>query len=178
MIALVPVGDIEQSLFLFLKESLETTFKRDVVIESALRVPYSAYNPARDQYYAPPVIRLISDCMTEYDKVLGIIGYDLWSLGLNFIFGEVERIGGRTGIISVARLRQEFYNLPPETSLLYERSLKEAVHELGHLYGLMHCDNPRCVMHFSNSLPDTDYKTSRFCDICMDKLQSHIQRCE
>jgi archaemetzincin len=34
----------------------------------------------------------------------------------------------------------------------------EAVHELGHAFGLTHCEKSRCVMHFSNSLQDTDFK--------------------
>lgn len=56
------------------------------------------------------------------------------------------------------------------TNLFHERALKEAVHELGHFYGFVHCVNPKCVMHFSNSLQDTDYKDSHFCPECTNKL--------
>ena len=172
MIALVPVGEIDIKLLDFLKTSLTERFKEEVVIESRIELPESAYNPKRNQYHATPIVRLISDSISGYNKVLGVIDFDLWVPGLNFVFGEAEGIGGRTCIISLARLRQEFYGLPPDTSLFYERALKEAVHELGHLYGLLHCENPRCVMHFSNSLRDTDYKGSNFCRKCMHKLHS------
>ncbi|NAZ33257.1 MAG: hypothetical protein GU356_03035 [Pyrobaculum sp.] len=40
----------------------------------------------------------------------------------------------------------------------------------GHLYGLGHCPDVRCVMHFSNGLLDTDRKTAYFCERCRRKL--------
>lgn len=172
MIALVPVGEIDIKVLEFLKNSLKVRFDKEVVIESRLEPPKSAYNPKRNQYYATPIVRLISDSIDGYDKVLGVIDFDLWVPGLNFVFGEAKGIGGKACIISLTRLRQEFYSLLPDISFFYERALKEAVHELGHLYGLVHCVNPGCVMHFSNSLQDTDYKDSKFCRNCMRKLHS------
>ncbi len=44
-------------------------------------------------------------------------------------------------------------------------------HELGHVMGLQHCDDPGCVMYFSNRLSDTDRKASDFCETCQRKLQ-------
>lgn len=171
MIALVPIGEIDAILLGFLKDSLKVRFVSEVAIESGVNPPESAYNPKRGQYYATPIVKLIADSVSGYDKILGVIDFDLWVPGLNFIFGEAEGIGGEAAVISLTRLGQEFYGLPPDTNLFYERTLKEAVHELGHLYGLVHCDNPKCVMHFSNSLLDTDYKNSNFCPECTKKLK-------
>ena len=67
---------------------------------------------------------------------------------------------------SLARLRQEFYGLPPNRALFQQRVLKESVHELGHTYGVGHCLDPACVMHSANSLKDTDYKGWHFCGSC------------
>ncbi len=53
---------------------------------------------------------------------------------------------------------------------LLERTLKEAIHEIGHTYGIGHCRDPRCVMHFSNSLADTDIKGPDFCHRCKGML--------
>src|SRR3989304_4955562 len=47
-----------------------------------------------------------------------------------------------------------------------ERSLKEAIHEVGHTLGLRHCPRSSCVMHFSNSIFDTDKKQALLCDEC------------
>jgi archaemetzincin len=71
--------------------------------------------------------------------------------------------------IYLPRLRQEFYGLKPDEPLFHQRIIKEAVHELGHAFGLEHCNNQMCVMHFSNSLTDTDIKQNSFCDICRTK---------
>jgi archaemetzincin len=49
---------------------------------------------------------------------------------------------------------------------------KETLHELGHILGLEHCPNPRCVMSFSNSIYDVDRKEARFCEMCKKKLVS------
>src|ERR687888_389671 len=91
--------------------------------------------------------------------------FDAYSGRLNFVFGQAYA-DGRISAIYLPRLRQEFYGLKPDESLFYQRIVKEAVHELGHAFGLNHCKNIRCVMHFSNSLSDTDIKTSHFCNVC------------
>jgi archaemetzincin len=102
-----------------------------------------------------------------YEKILGIVDHDLYVPELNFVFGEAGR---KAAVISLTRLRQSFYLLTEDQNLFHQRVLTEAVHELGHTFGLGHCGNPKCVMFFSNSLMDTDRKGSEFCPACRDKL--------
>jgi archaemetzincin len=92
---------------------------------------------------------------------------------LNFVFGEA-RCPGKAALISLHRLRPEFDGRKPNDELLIERTEKEAVHELGHTLGLRHCANPFCVMHFSNSIFDTDRKQSLFCSKCQTKIEGLI----
>ena len=107
--------------------------------------------------------------MVKGEKVLGIVDIDLYAPGLNFIFGQADMTSG-VALISLCRLRQEFYGLPSDDVLFLDRAAKEAIHELGHTFGLEHCKNARCVMHFSNSLADTDLKQAIFCSKCRPKL--------
>lgn len=76
----------------------------------------------------------------------------------------------KTAVLSIIRLRPDYYGLLEDEGLLHERTLKESVHELGHTYGLRHCSDKKYVMHFSNSLQDTDIKPSSFCENCKEKL--------
>ncbi|MBI3974047.1 MAG: hypothetical protein HY332_22445 [Chloroflexi bacterium] len=86
---------------------------------------------------------------------------DLSTPGLNLIFGQAQY--GGAAVMALARLRPEFWGRSPDPARLRERVIKEAVHELGHTYGLGHCENPTCVMHFSNTLGESDRKSDRFC---------------
>lgn len=101
-------------------------------------------------------------------KILAMV--DAYSNGLNFVFGEAHR-GGGVGAVYLSRLRQEFYGFSPDTRLFRQRIIKEAVHELGHVFGLLHCEKRSCIMHFSNSLRDTDFKDPYFCNRCNGLLR-------
>ena len=72
------------------------------------------------------------------NRLLGITDVDLFIPMLSFVLGQAQ-LGGPTAVVSVARLRQEFYGLPPDLPLLRARAVKEAVHEIGHTFGLTHC---------------------------------------
>ena len=94
--------------------------------------------------------------------VVAVTPYDLYSDGLNFVFGVAYPFKGC--IVSYARLFSD------DADLFLSRVRKEITHEMGHVFGLQHCPNPECVMHFSNSLADTDYKSEDFCPSCEEKL--------
>jgi len=121
----------------------------------------------RGQYDAWRIVQYYRGILGEDEYILLVTDKDLYAAGLNFVFGLAWR---GVAIISVHRLFPEFYGQPPDRALFKERIIKEAVHEVGHLHGLMHCSDRRCVMAFSNSIADTDYKDSRPCKRCLAKL--------
>ena len=73
-------------------------------------------------------------------------------------------------MISLARMWQEFRGLPAEGDLFRDRAKMEAVHERGDVFGLIHGDDGECVMHFSNSIVDTDFKGWRRSGRCQKML--------
>src|SRR5919106_3221581 len=67
-------------------------------------------------------------------KVLAIFDIDAYSSAFDFVFGEAY-YQGRIAAVYLPRLRQEFYGLKPNSSLFYERLVKESIHELVHVFG-------------------------------------------
>lgn len=130
-----------------------------------------ALDSARNQLNSTKLLQWFLDKfkLDTESKMLIIVDADAYSRGLNFVFGESYG-NGKIAAIYLPRIKQEFYGLKPNERLFYQRMVKEAVHELGHAFGLTHCDNQVCVMHFSNSLHDTDIKDRSFCKSCRNKL--------
>jgi archaemetzincin len=168
-ILLVPFGEIDKKTIESLKADLAKIFNKQVEVGQGMPDPDYAYNKKRNQYLSTAILKRLMEQKesTACEKVLGIVDQDLYVPELNFVFGEA---GQKVAVISLTRLRQEFYHLPQNQTLFYKRALTEAVHESGHTYGLGHCRNPHCVMFFSNSLIDTDRKGSEFCLECENKL--------
>jgi archaemetzincin len=97
-------------------------------------------------------------------KLLGITDADLFIPILTFVYGEAQ-LGGRTAVVSTARLAPAGV-VRDDDRLLAARLVKEAVHELGHTFGLVHCADARCVMSRSASLTDVDVKGAGLCQDC------------
>lgn len=167
MVKLVPVGSTDKAILEMLKKPIEEVFSTSVRIGNRIELPEESCNSQRGQYLAS----IILDKLPLDNTVLGVVDADIYYSKLNFVFGLAD-IAGQRAIISPVRLRNEFYGLPGNNNLFYDRLIKEAVHELGHIHGLDHCHRPTCVMHFSNSLQDTDFKGWKFCSICREKVRA------
>lgn len=157
MILVSSVGEIEAFLLEGIKEVLEDRFNLTALVGEKIPIPEEAFSPERSQYLAPLFLRSIKTLNAPKNLLLTHV--DLYSEGLNYIFGYAIPEEG-LAIVSIARFKQK----------TIERTLKTAVHEVGHLYGLSHCDSRRCVMHFSFDASDTDYKDCDMCSQCKNRL--------
>ncbi len=174
-IYIIPVGDVEKDTLLRLSWALREQFQAAFEIGEPLPILEDDYRAERGQYFATPILEeLKQNIPQDAEKVLGVLDVDIFVPALNFIFGQAD-LGGRVALISLTRLREEFYRNEKNDKLFMERVLKEAVHELGHTFGLRHCQNAKCVMHFSNSLMDTDAKQADFCEECQRELEIRLR---
>lgn len=155
-----------------LKEAYSPLVGR-VELGPGLEIPPEAYNPGRGQYEAGAVLQHMSSeaSLSKKVRVLGITSEDLYSGGLNFVFGQAQK-RGKIALMSLHRLRPGFWGEKEDWNLFLDRAAKEAVHELGHTFGLSHCDEEGCAMNFSNCIADTDRKKPELCRSCRGKIEA------
>jgi archaemetzincin len=140
---------------------------RPIVVPVDLR---PCFVPARQQHHAALVLgELLRHQPAGDAKILGIVPVDLFVPVLTFVFGQAQ-LDGPGAIVSTYRLQPEYYGLPGDEGLLVERAIKECVHELGHAFGLVHCDVYDCVMHVSTSVDEVDVKGASFCGRCEARM--------
>jgi archaemetzincin len=167
-ITLKPLGNIADEIMDELQDRVGGIFHCPTEIKAGFSDLSEDYNSERKQYLSSKLLASLTKT-GQNERVVGIADVDLYVPSLNFVFGEADMASG-TAIVSLCRLRQEYYGLTPNENLFVERATKEVVHELGHTFGLEHCPNNKCVMHFSNSLADTDLKKAHFCNKCRPKI--------
>lgn len=173
-ILIFPVGGADASIIEFLALSLRENLGLPCKASDVAISLEGTYDVVRKQYYSTKLLeRLLSHRAGDETKLLGVADVDLFIPPLSFVFGEAQ-FDNPASIVSVHRLRQEFYGLPEDVELLYLRCEKEAVHELGHSFGLIHCKDYRCVMYLSYSVEDIDLKSNSFCRRCRETLHSRL----
>ena len=129
-----------------------------------------AYDARRNQFHSTAILAALQP-LTNGNRILAVTGMDLYVPVLTFVFGEAQ-LTGNCAVVSLHRLREEVYGLPPNPQLQAERLFKEAVHELGHTFGLRHCDDWRCVMTSSHSVEWLDVKSVKFCRACRKAIDN------
>jgi|WetSurMetagenome_2_1015567.scaffolds.fasta_scaffold507479_2 archaemetzincin len=169
-IGVIGIGQIQPTILEDTSHGITQAFPDSLceVIDDMLTVPEPAYDKKRGQYNSTMMlndIREFTNHRTDYNRILGIIDADVFSSELTYVFGEAY-MAGKVGLVSLWRLKPEFYSEKHDSRLFQIRTLKEAIHELGHTLSLQNCPRSYCVMHFSNSIFEVDKKQTLFCDQC------------
>jgi archaemetzincin len=177
-IFIAPIGEIEPMILLELQQGLIAAFGLPIEIMPDTANPSYAFEPIRKQYYSTKILENLMTIASAQAhkrtsvKVIGVTDVDLATPVLTFVFGEAQ-LTGCAAVVSITRLKQEFYQLLPNPRLLITRIIKEAIHELGHCFGLLHCDDSGCVMHYSSNITGIDRKSVNFCEKCLIILQNN-----
>lgn len=169
-IRVVPCGQPALPLLGAVTNALSRELRAPAIVAEQRVDPTFAHHPERNQYHSTAIIEHLARLNGHQDELLvGVTELDLYIPILTFVFGEAQ-LGGTIAVVSYHRLTQEFYGLPSDPSLLTERLVKEAIHEVGHTTGLTHCDDYECVMAATHAVEWLDLKGAAFCGECRRTL--------
>lgn len=171
IISVVAIGDVENFILEYISRSISPTFKiksrverKCVSIEDVKEFVYG------EKFNSTGLLKFLFDRLSRgIQRLLALTEADLYSPIFSNFYGEAQ-LNGRCALVSLYRLKQEYYNLKPDHELFLSRVEKVAIHELAHTFGLVHCLDRNCVMHASNNIIDTDSKSNAFCPSCSEVL--------
>ncbi|MGD2028299.1 MAG: archaemetzincin family Zn-dependent metalloprotease [Desulfobacterales bacterium] len=175
-VGVVSLGEVPEIALKVIAAHISGYFNLSVQILPPLEHPEYAFDKRRFQYNAGIIIKAFeSKRFTDYDKVIGVLNADLFIPIFTHVFGEAKQ-GGKFALVSMFRLGKDPDGSPSPSSLIYERAAKVALHELGHLFNLLHCREKKCLMHFSGGIQDLDETPIYLCRYCSTFFKDRLLR--
>ena len=187
-IYILPIGDVDVNYLKALVPKLQTRFTTGVylALDKTIPVPENSFDYDKQQHVA---MYILGDMYKKLkfppnSKVLGVTNVDistpadLYSPETDtvFVFG-LSFDKGNMALISIRRMDPRYYvGGKPNDELAIQRMQKEAIHELGHLFGLDNVNDPGCVMFLPKNLKELDRKTDNFCLECKKAFEEVKQK--
>ena len=176
LIGVVPFGEVPEIALKVITAHISNLVNLSSQILPPLEHPEYAFDTRRYQYDAGIIIEALEAMpFKDYEKVVCVLDLDLFIPIFTHVFGEAKQ-GGKFALVSLFRLGKNPEGSSPPASLLHERAVKVALHELGHLFELLHCEHKRCLMHFSGSIEELDEQPLYLCNYCSVYLQDKLHR--
>ena len=184
-IVITPIGPFderEREILDAVAEFAGPWFQREVKVEEGVDLPEAeeSYRERaggkRRQYLTRYLMdEIVAPRFQEEARVqIGATMADLYAGDAwNFVFGAASP-AGRVGVYSFARLFEAFWGQERTAEgdkQAHWRACALVVHELGHQYGLTHCQKFKCNMNGSNSLEEADGAPLYLCPECLKMLQ-------
>ncbi len=168
---LVTLGSVARPLLADVGASLRSAFGPASDLGPPQDRPEYAYNKSRQQYHSAAVLRRLEHLPGRPAgvPVLGVTDVDLFVPDAPFVFGEADR-DAQSAVVSAFRLKHGGDGRPAAPERVKRRLQIEALHEIGHLLGLSHCNDFRCAMFLSHTAADTDRKGGGLCPLCRAAL--------
>jgi len=158
-IDIVPLGHVDPLAVSVVAANLQSLIGLNADVLAMNPDPEYAYIPQRRQFDAIKIIKEISRNKQGARLKLAVTELDICTPILTFVFGE-SQLGGAVALVSLNRLQGG------AAETVFERAAKISVHEVGHVLGLEHCWEIRCLMHFSRDIEQLDSLPLQFCSAC------------
>ena len=173
-IGVVPFGDVPELVPKVIAAHIIGYLKLAAEILVPAKPPAAAFDESRRQYDAAKILSCLEiGSYDNYDKLICVFNVDLFIPTFAYVFGEAKQ-GGKHALVSLLRLAKGTESPKPPSVTLYERAAKVALHELGHLYSLAHCEDKNCLMYYSGGLADLDKIPLYFCRYCNTYFQDAL----
>lgn len=175
LVKILPMGNVPQKVIDELTSEFKAVFGAKSTILPRVNVPISSFNQWKKQFNGEAILNEIARSgagkfIEKSIPTVIVTDVDIFAGALNFAFGvEAPDLG--CCLISISRLRTEFYGQSPSMGALKDRTVKEAIHALGHYFGLKHCKYKSCVMAASSVVEDIDAREKKFCGGCKYDLE-------
>jgi archaemetzincin len=177
VVEIVPLEVADQALLSALVAEIGRVFPLESRIGTSEKLPLSALDAERGQYHSTRILEhLAGSERRDAFRLLGVTSVDLFTPILAYVFGEAM-LPGRAALVSTFRLADASTERDPvsKRSLFVDRVLKEGVHELGHTFGLTHCQDSACAMAASLDTTHIDAKSTRLCYYCQILLEDGLK---
>ena len=173
-VLIVPLRSFPEPLLAAVEERLRSEIHVEVRRHAVEPLPRSTYYKPRRRYRADKLLdhlETIAATQPASTRVLGLTEVDISTTK-----GEIKDWGvfglgampGRSAVVSSFRLRRRAP--PPKVRF---RVATVALHEVGHMFGLDHCEEPRCSMQDAHgSIENTDTSTGRLGPECEAELRA------
>lgn len=174
-IGIVPVGDVADLAAKVVAAHISAYLGLPADILPPVALPAHSLDRQRLQYDAGKMIAALEaePYGAAYLKLVGVMDVDICLPIFTHVFGEAKQ-GGRWAVVSLFHLHSR--PADPAPAALYERLAKIALHEIGHLFNLQHCESPGCLMQFSGGVPELDRLSFHFCRYCRIFLKEALDR--
>jgi len=170
IIGVLAIGEVPKDALKVIAAHITGYLNLNTEILPPLKHPSYAHDPRRQQYDAGIILSTLETTLIhDQEKIIGVLSVDLFVPIFTHVFGEA-REGGKYAVVSSYRLGGMSSSRKPISPQSLERTAKVALHELGHLFNRVHCQDSHCIMHFTGRVEDLDKIPPYFCKYCAAAL--------
>lgn len=144
---IVGLGEYSQSDLVNAKKYVEDFYGFKCVVDGSVSTKPSMYI---ENSITLDVTKCLGELSVQGQKTIYITSEKIYSKEWGMVRG-LTHLRGNTVIVKGGEHLQE-----------------TVIHELGHTLGLVHCDNPKCIMATHNDAEDT----GQFCEKCKNQLKN------